>query len=255
MTAGFDRRVWMAIAFLTFVATFAGAPYGEFLIAGGPAATLGRDPLTRLALHLGFTVFCAWPLAALGLMLGARCGFGAPLLAAWFAGEPVAARARAALGPAALLGCGLGVALLGLFTLGHGVFAAQLLGRMPVAPPAWAGVLAAFAAGVTEEVLLRLFLMTALVVLFSAMLPRAPALWSANVLAALVFGGLHFGNVFALGIHLDLRVALSVLVLNGIVGLLCGWLYCTRGIEAAMVAHTAVDLVLHGLGATLGGPR
>jgi membrane protease YdiL (CAAX protease family) len=253
--AGFDRRVWMVIAFATFVATFAGAPYGEFLIAGGPAAGLGRDPLTRLALHLVFTVFGLWPLAALGLMLGARVGLGAPLLAAWFGGEPVAARARGALGPAVMLGFGLGTAFLLLFTLGHGAASAQLLGRTPVAPPAWAGVLAAFSAGITEEVLLRLFLMSALAVLFAAMLPRGPALWTANAVAALVFGALHFGNVFALGIHFDLVVALSVLGLNGAFGLLCGWLYATRGLEAAMAAHTACDLVLHGLGATLGGPR
>ena len=252
MTAGFDRRVWMAIAFATLTAAFAAAPYGEFLIAGGPAAALGKGPLTRLALKLLFTVFGVWPLAALGLMIGARLGLGAPLLTAWFEGRP--APARAALGPAALLGAGLGAAMLLLFTLGHGAVSAQLLGRTPVVPPAWTGVLAAFAAGVTEEVLLRLFLLSALAGLLSVLLPRGPALWSANVLAALVFGGLHFGNVLALGIHLDLRVALSVLALNGAVGLLCGWLYCTRGIEAAMVAHTAVDLVLHGLGATLGGP-
>jgi len=255
VTTGFDRRVWMAIAFATFVAAFAGVPYGEFLIAGGPAATLGKDPLTRLALKLVFTVFGLWPLAALGLMIGARLGLGAPLLSAWFAGEPVAGPARAALVPAALFGLALGAALLALFTLGHGAVGAQLLGRSPVAPPAWAGVLAAFAAGVSEEVLLRLFLLTALMGLLSALLPRGPALWSANGLAALVFGALHFGNVFALGLHFDLGVALVVLALNGAVGLLCGWLYWTRGIEAAMVAHTAVDLVLHGLGATFGGPR
>jgi membrane protease YdiL (CAAX protease family) len=104
-------------------------------------------------------------------------------------------------------------------------------------------------------VLLRLFLLTALVAVLSAFLPRGPALWGANALAALAFGALHFGNVFALGLHLSAAVVLGVLGLNGLVGLLCGWLYWTRGIEAAIVAHAACDLVLHGLGGALGGPR
>jgi membrane protease YdiL (CAAX protease family) len=142
-----------------------------------------------------------------------------------------------------------------LFTLGHGAALAHLAGAARVPPPAWAGALAAFAAGVNEEVLLRLFLLTTVAGLLLLAVPRGPALWGANVVSALVFGALHFGNVFALGIRFDLVVALSVLGLNGVVGLLCGWLYWTRGIEAAMAAHMACDLVLHGLGGALGGPR
>jgi len=43
-----------------------------------------------------------------------------------------------------------------------------------------------------------------------------------------------------------------ILVLNGAVGILWGWIYTTRGIEAAIVSHIACDLILHGLGAALG---
>ena len=33
--------------------------------------------------------------------------------------------------------------------------------------------------------------------------------------------------------------------LNGLVGLVCGWLFLRRGLEHAMLAHFAGDLVLH----------
>ncbi|MEP7029190.1 MAG: CPBP family intramembrane glutamic endopeptidase [Candidatus Eisenbacteria bacterium] len=255
MTAGFDRRVWAAIAFACLIGTILGLPYGEMLIAHGPAARQAGGPAGRLALQLGLTVFATWPLAAAGLALGGRIGLGAPLLSAWFQGEPVAMRARAALTPAALLGFGLGAGLLAVFAVTRGPLEAHLLLPMPAPPPAWAGVLAAFSAGIQEETLLRLFLMTALAAGVARAVSLPAALWTANVLSALVFGALHFGNVFALGMHLDLAVAAYVLLLNGTVGLLCGWLYARHGIEAAMVAHTACDLVLHGLGATLGGGR
>lgn len=255
MTTGFDRRVWLAIALACLAAVFAGLPYDEILIAHGPAASHAGGPLGRLVLQLGLTLLGTWPLAAAGLVLGGRLGLGAPLLGAWFDGEPVAARARAVLARAAGLGLGLGAALLAAFILFRGTLEAQLLGPPPAQPPAWSGVLAAFAAGVQEETLLRLFLLSALAFVGSRVLVLPAALWSANALAALVFGALHFGNVFALGMQLNFAVAGYVLAFNGAVGLLCGWLFWRDGIESAMVAHTACDLVLHGLGAALGGGR
>jgi hypothetical protein len=35
------------------------------------------------------------------------------------------------------------------------------------------------------------------------------------------------------------------LVLNAPVGLVCGWLFWTYGIEAAIIAHFAADIVYH----------
>jgi hypothetical protein len=87
-----------------------------------------------------------------------------------------------------------------------------------------------------------------------AFLPRDPSLWIANGIAALVFGALHFGNVHLLGLTLNPVVVSYILLVNGGVGLLCGWLFRTRGIEAAMACHVAIDLVLHGLGAVFRGP-
>ena len=64
---------------------------------------------------------------------------------------------------------------------------------------------------------------------------------------------LHFTNVHALGLTLNPVVVSFILLVNGGVGLLCGWLFWTRGIEAAMACHVAIDLVLHGLGAVFAG--
>ena len=251
----FDPRVWAVVAGATLIATLAGMPYGEFLVAQGPAAASPiRDPFLRLALQVALTVLVTWPLAALGLALGARLGLGAPLLSAWLDDRLAPGQARRTLLPAALAGATYGASLLLLFAVFRSAIDAQMvrLGPPPVAPPAWAGVLASFAAGISEETLLRLFLLSLIALPLAGALPRAGALWIANAASALVFGALHFGNVVALGLSFTPFLVAFILVVNGGVGLLCGWLYWTRGIEAAMACHVAVDLFLHGLGPALG---
>lgn len=250
----FDRRVFATIALATLVATFVGMPYGEFLIAQGPALKRLGDPFTRLVVLELLTVLGTWPLAAIGLKLGARMGLGAPMLAAWLRGRPIGARARHGLLVATLSGLAFGAALLLLFAVFKTPMAAEMarLGPTSVPPPAWMGVLGSLAAGVNEETVLRLFLMTTIAAFAWRLVPRTTALWIANGIAALVFGALHFGNVFALGLNFSPFLVAFILLVNGGIGLLCGRLYWTYGIEAAMAAHVACDLVLHGLGPALG---
>lgn len=240
------------LACATLVATVLGIPYNDFLTNQGPAAV--RNPVRDVLVQLALTVVVTWPLLALGLARAARLELGAPLLRAWFEDGLLHGQVRRALVPSVLLGLAYGGTLLVLFELFGTALEAQMarLGPMPVPPPPWMGVLGSFAAGITEETVLRLFLLSALAVPLTRVIARAPALWIANAASALVFGALHFGNVVALGWTLTPFLVAFVLVLNGGVGLLCGWLFWTRGIEAAIACHVACDLVLHALGPALG---
>jgi membrane protease YdiL (CAAX protease family) len=40
-------------------------------------------------------------------------------------------------------------------------------------------------------------------------------------------------------------VITRTIILNALVGVVCGWLYWKRGLESAMLAHFSADLVLH----------
>lgn len=247
-----DRRTWAALAFATLVSSVLGMPYSEFLASQGPGKV--GDPMLRLLVQLVLTVLVTWPLTALGLALAARLGLGAPLLGAWFEDRLEPGQARRALVPAALMGLAYGGALLLLSELFSAALAREMarLGPMPVPPPLWMGVLGSFAAGITEETLLRLFFLSAIALPLARALPRVGALWAANVVAALVFGALHFGNVAGLGWTFTPFLVAYVLGVNGALGVLCGWLFWTRGIEAAIACHIACDLVLHGLAPALG---
>jgi len=49
----------------------------------------------------------------------------------------------------------------------------------------------------------------------------------------------------ALLVPLTQLVITRAIILNGLVGIVFGWLYWKRGLEAAMVSHFAADIILH----------
>jgi membrane protease YdiL (CAAX protease family) len=113
--------------------------------------------------------------------------------------------------------------------------------------PFWAGALASIYGAVNEEVLLRLFLFT----LFYLILTKAfkmgahqKLLWVANIVVALVFGLAHLPAAFQVASPSVFEVV-RILFLNGIAGLVFGWLYWSRGLWAAMCAHFTADLMIH----------
>jgi hypothetical protein len=266
-------RAWAGLALLALLAAVLASPYQAALYA--QAAHLRVLPRAGPAVlrELAQAVCVVWPLAWVGLWLGRPLGWGAPLLAGAGSGmaEPAGAGRPAAwrvLGLALCVGLALGLAL---EVVGEG-FARALpdalrLSTATVAPPPWVGALGALAAGVNEEILLRLFLLTLLARLGTLLAPaafgsgdrslgggtgRLAIAWGANAVAALVFGALHFSNVWLLGQPFTFPVLAFVLLANGGFGLVCGWLYMSRGIEAAIMAHGAADLVLHAIAPAVG---
>lgn len=185
----------------------------------------------------------------LGLLLATRIGLGAPLLEARLAGEAVSQRLRALLVPSVLAGAVAGIAIIVLDLL---VFARGMPAAAPAGehPPAWQGFLASFYGGITEELLMRLFLMSLLAWLLGLVWRQAPgrpaagAFWTANLGAAILFGLGHLPATAAL-VPLTSFVVLRAIVLNGIGGVVFGHLYWRRGLEAAMLAHFSADIVLH----------
>jgi hypothetical protein len=196
-------------------------------------------------------------IAAIGLTVAGRIGLGLPFLESWLAGKPDWAHLRKFVWPAVIGGVLAGIAIL---VLEKGVFAPRLLAEFRqmglkephLAVPAWAGFLASFYGGVTEEILLRLFVLS-LLAWIGRFVNRTPeggpglgALWVANVLAAILFGLGHLPATHAVtGLPLDALVITRAIVLNGLGGLVFGWLYWTFGLEAAMVSHFSADMVLH----------
>lgn len=143
--------------------------------------------------------------------------------------------------------CGVSVGLT-IFFFDKIVFNSSLLSAAHP-PPFWIGALGSIYGGVNEEVLLRLFLFTSIYFLVGKCLKihrnnRLVVLWSVNILVSLVFGIGHLAIAFKL-IPLSAFEIFRILFLNGIAGIAFGWLYWSRGIWAAILAHFVTDLLIH----------
>lgn len=191
-----------------------------------------------------------------GLWASRKSGLAIPLISAWLTRQSAPAGAGRTLVLAFVIGLAVG---LGLVALDHFVFA-----RMPsvaglftasaggaALPAAWQGMLAAFYGAIDEEVLMRLGLMSVLALAFRAVFVRKPdvalpsaVFWSANILAALLFGLGHLPATAAL-VPLTAPVVLRAIVLNGAAGVVFGALFRRYGLEWAMVSHFSTDIILH----------
>jgi len=192
-----------------------------------------------------------------GLFFAGRVGLATPILDSVSRGESVAYRVRAILPISILLGILSTLIVLGLEFFYFQPAMLKELGKAAAAlnlqtsqPAAWKGFLASFYGGIAEEIQLRLFVMSLLAWLgkfiskTSEGKPTAAVFWIANILAAVLFGLGHLPTTSLL-VALTPLVVTRAVILNGLVGVACGWLYWKRGLESAMVAHFSADLVLH----------
>jgi membrane protease YdiL (CAAX protease family) len=189
----------------------------------------------------------------LGLLLARKSGLGAPIVESWLSGKNVRHRLRLVLPAGIVAGVVVGLVL---FLLVKFVF----LPRIPALPliaeadmSLWKRVLASFYGGIVEELLMRLFLLSLLAWMLGKVwravngLPRTGVLWTANLMVAIIFGLGHLPSA-SMVMAITPIVVVAALVLNGIAALVFGYLYWTKGLEAAMVAHFSADIVIHVLG-------
>jgi membrane protease YdiL (CAAX protease family) len=106
-------------------------------------------------------------------------------------------------------------------------------------------VMALLYGGIAEELMLRFGLMTLLVWLGTRLLRgRRPLwlVWAAIALASLAFAAGHLPALMSVG-RPDGILIVRTLALNGVLGLVYGWLYAARSLEHAMLAHMATHAV------------
>jgi membrane protease YdiL (CAAX protease family) len=178
-----------------------------------------------------------------GVRLAPSLGLRAPAFEALATGRPVGSALRAQL-PSGLVG-GLFSGLVLFVGFRYAPEAVrELQGRFTI--PIVARVLYG---GVTEELLLRWGLMTALAWSAWRLVQRRQGpvrsglVWLAIAVSSLLFAAGHLpAAAFLLG-TLDLPIVAWVIGVNTTVGLLFGYLYWRRGLESAMIAHAVAHLV------------
>lgn len=178
-----------------------------------------------------------------GVALASKVGLRAPIFEAAVTARPIAPP----LGPQLLPGLVAG--LLGgmlLFAISRYGPAAFVEAQERFSPPLLVRVLYG---GITEELLLRWGLMTALVWLAWRFFqqrrgaPRAGYVWLAIIISALLFSAGHLPAASVLIGALEANIVMFVIGANAAFGLLFGYLFWRYGLESAMIAHALAHVV------------
>jgi membrane protease YdiL (CAAX protease family) len=255
----FPRKVYITLIVLTLLTNIAVQPY-QLALQG---KTLEPESLLSLVWLVLLNTVIYSVLAGLGLYLATRTGLGLPFFEGLFVQGDRWVEFRRVLCLSILVGVVVVVLIVGVDQL---VFkdlvlndvAAQgmdMASRETTQPLWWQTLLASFYGGISEEIQLRLFLLTLMVWLGSRIWrdaegrPGLGVLWAATIVSALIFGLGHLpilsASLTAAGLSLTPILIASTLVANGIGGIALGWLYWSRGLESAMIAHFSADIVLH----------
>lgn len=151
-----------------------------------------------------------------------------------------ALRPQIASGVAAGVLSGVGLVLISLLT------PAALAGAEEMFDPPLATRL--LYGGITEELLVRWGLMTFF--LWAAWRlfgrdtkePTARLAWCSIILSALAFGALHLPIAFTLAEEITSALIVYIVGANSVFGVLFGYLFWKRGLEASMIAHVLAHL-------------
>jgi hypothetical protein len=218
----------------------------------GPHMPTGQLVLAQMLRNLIFSV----PAVGIGLLAARRIGLGAPYLESRLDGAPPpAAPFSSIVGPALLwatITAGVAFGIDAIFVHGFGVTfpAPEIHARIQV--DWWPNGLASFWAPFAEETFDRLFLLSLIAWAILGIFRirgegrgRTAALWVANAATALFFGWYHISNEQMFAAQVPAIVAVRTVFIILPVGLAFGWLYFRRGLEAAILAHCAIDLIAH----------
>jgi hypothetical protein len=259
MTKPFNWKIfWILLAAAT-VGLIAVIPY-SFAAQGGPPSQAGLPmPLSLLVtIQIASQVVLFGVAIWVGLSFANSAGLGLPILESALRHEPVRDRINVIIPISIALGVlgGLLVVVLDIYVFHPalvtelGTAAAPLTVRSANTPTWWQGLLASLYGAFDEELLLRLCVMSFLAWLGRFVskttegTPTLAVLWTANVLAAILFGLGHLPATSAL-VPLTPWVVVRAVVLNGVIGVAAGYLYFTRGLESAMLSHFSADIILH----------
>ena len=246
-----DWNVFLVLFVAGLLGVVAVLPYALDVVRDLPIdQTAARDlpmvVIVALALLQNGILLAA--VIAAGLVLSDRVGLRIPLINGWAKGDR-SLKPKSVLVPGVRMGAAVGVALVGIeavFFLRH--LPSAMLPMFEIA--LWKRLLGSLLyGGITEELLMRLFLLSLVAWLFgrwwktAAGMPSPGAFRAAIVVVAVLFGLGHLPATAAIA-ALTPGLVGRALVLNGVAGAAFGYLYWRHGLEAAMAGHMSAHVVM-----------
>lgn len=188
-------------------------------------------------------------LVFIGLWISSRTNLGAPLIARIFSKKSINKSVSwKALLSSLVLSTFVALFLLGLFELQKEFYpVASIISR----PSKSFYTLVSFSAGISEEIMFRLGLMSLIITLIqfvkNADIPSKKMVWTGIIISAIFFGLMHIPlsknfvelAPFTIGV---------TMIGNLITGSTFGWIFWKRGLLIAIISHIAFDIVFHVIG-------
>ncbi len=247
---GFMWVEYLIFLGLSLVGAVCIVPYAMTLIPPEQRRTikLSKPALTGVMVAQSLVVMGV--ASAIGMLAAPAVGLAAPVIAALARGQNPAETVRAMLLPALSLGLLCGAVLVIIEALYYQPRLPDALKNIDHEAGPVKAFLASFYGGISEEILARWFIMSGLAWILGRFwtgpegLPAAGAIWTANLLAAILFGLGHLPAT-AGKTRLTPLIVGRAISLNGIAGLAFGYLFWQYGLEAAILAHFLLDLLIH----------
>lgn len=216
---------------------------------GTPPPELPPPALLKLVTILQPTLLTS--LAVLiGVWLSPKVGLHAPVAEAIAKSEPFLPRMKVQILPGVIAGLVSGVGIVAVWVIAKPFLPEEFLTRAQDFNKLIPHAVRILYGGFTEEILLRWGVMTFLVWLMTLVFqgdrsgPRGIFFVIAIFISAILFGLGHLPIASALAGGLTLPVVAYVVSANSMFGIVAGFLYWRRGLEAAMLAHMFAHVVL-----------
>lgn len=181
-----------------------------------------------------------------GLYLGKKVGLKTPVLSSLFEDRRLPSDFKSAFKLSVVLGITISLLILILDIFVFARDSEPLLVYL-AAPPLWQRLMYSFYVGITEEVVLRFFLMTFIVWVSWKIKKDSEGnatnigVWIAIVIVSSVYGLIYL--VFSRE-NMDPATAMSIAVSNWLAGTCFGWIYWKKGLEYSIVANLVATLML-----------
>ena len=188
-------------------------------------------------------------LVFIGLWVSSNANMGAPIIARFFSKKPVnGIIKRNAVLSSILLAAIMALFLLGLFEIQKELYPVSHKISRPSKP---FYLLVSFSAGITEEIMFRLGLMSVIIAAVqffkNVEIPSDGLVWSAIFISALFFGLIHL-PLSKNFLELTPFTISVTMIGNLITGSTFGWIFWKRGLLVAILSHIIFDLVFHVIG-------
>ena len=233
----------LSVLLIDLSAVLANLPANAELEMPFPPVIIKLLSIVQTAILLSIAIF-------IGVRLAPLVGLSAPAAEALARGNSFVSALKPQVLPGLIAGFTAGVVILSSYLLFRPILppvfvtrAERLNSSMPLLTRLLYG-------GITEELLLRWGLLTLLVWAAWRIFqrgrgtPRAIYFVSAIVISSVVFGIGHLPVVSALEVDFTLPIVAFIVLANSLFGLIAGYLYWQKGLEAAIIAHMSTHVVI-----------